>query len=122
MRKNLLIVAAVFFALLVGGFYFVYHFTYSEGNRAGVVLKFSRKGYIFKTYEGELNMGGMNTIITTAQSNQIWLFSVKDKRVADSLMKLEGKKVSLHYAEKLGNLPWDGETKYFVDAYTIINH
>ena len=98
----------------------IFNFTYSEGNRAGVVIKFSKKGFLFKTYEGELNMGGMNTITNTAQANQIWQFSIINKTVADSMMKLEGKKVSLHYKEKIKSLPWQGDTKYFVDGVEVI--
>jgi len=100
--------------------YLIFNYTYSEGNRAGVLIKFSKKGYIFKTYEGELNIGGMGNIPNTAQANQLWDFSVRDKAVADTLMKLEGKKVSLHYNEVIKNLFWDGETKYFVDGVRVI--
>jgi hypothetical protein len=100
--------------------FLVFNFTYSEGNRAGVIIKFSKKGYVFKTFEGELNIGGMGNIPNTAQLNQIWEFSVKDRHIADTLMGLEGRKVSLHYTEKVQNLPWQGETKYFVDGVTVL--
>ncbi len=97
-------------------FYFIANFTYSEGNRAGVLIKFSKRGVVFKTYEGELNQGGTGNIPNTAQFNQIWEFSVRDETVADELMKLEGRKVTLHYKQKIKNMPWDGETVYFVDG------
>lgn len=116
-------IALILLGVIVVGLavtYFVFNFTYSEGNRAGVLIKFSKKGYVFKTYEGELNIGGMGNIPNTAQLNQIWDFSSRDNAVADSLMKLEGKKVSLHYREVIKNLPWDGETKYFVDAVKVL--
>lgn len=99
----------------------VFSFTYSEGSRAGVIIKFSKKGYVFKTYEGELNLGGIGNIPNTAQLNQIWEFSVKNQQVADTLMGLEGRKVSLHYKEKIKNLPWQGETKYFVDGVEVLS-
>ena len=111
----LLVVVGIF-----GIIYLVFNYTYSEGNRAGVIIKFSKKGYVFKTYEGELNIGGMGNIPNTAQLNNIWLFSVRSNAVADTLMKLEGKKVSLHYHEVLKNLVWDGETHYFVDGVKVI--
>lgn len=101
--------------------FLVFNFTYSEGSRAGVIIKFSKKGYVFKTYEGELNLGGIGNIPNTAQLNQIWEFSVKDQHVADTLMGLEGRKVSLHYKEKIKNLPWQGETKYFVDGVEVLS-
>jgi hypothetical protein len=102
--------------------YFMYSFTYSEGNRAGVLIKFSKKGYVFKTYEGELNIGGMGNIPNTAQANQIWYFSVKNEAVADSLMQMEGKRVSLHYNQMDKNLPWQGETNSFVDGYKVLGN
>ena len=100
----------------------VCNYTYSEGNRAGVVVKFSKKGFLMKTYEGELNMGGMGNVPNTAERNFLWYFSVKDKAVAEKLMKLEGKKVSLHYREIVKNMPWQGDTKYFVDGVEVINN
>ncbi len=90
-------------------------FTYSEGNRAGRLIKFSHKGYLFKTYEGEMNLGGINSVNGGVLVNNMWLFSVTDNAVADSLGKLEGKDISLHYKEKMATLPWRGDTKYIVD-------
>lgn len=101
--------------------FLIFNYTYSEGNRAGVLIKFSKKGYLFKTYEGELNLGGMGNIPNTAQMNVIWHFSVKDKAIADSLMGLEGRKVSLHYQEKIKAMFWQGETNYFVDGVEVLN-
>lgn len=90
-------------------------YTYSDGNRAGRIIKFSHKGYIFKTYEGELNLGGVSTTNGGILINNMWQFSVADKSVADSLSTLEGKDVTLHYKEKLTVLPWRGDSKYIVD-------
>ncbi|MGI8581625.1 MAG: hypothetical protein ACR2KX_05505 [Chitinophagaceae bacterium] len=90
-------------------------YTYSDGNRAGRLIKFSNKGYIFKTYEGELNLGGINTTNGGILINNMWQFSVSDKSVADSLSTLEGKDVTLHYREKIKALPWRGESRYIVD-------
>ncbi len=118
-RKVLLIILAVLILATAIAF-LVFNFTYSEGSRAGVVIKFSKRGYVMKTYEGELNMGGMGNIPNTAQMNMIWNFSVKDKTVADKLMELEGRKVSLHYKEIIQNMPWQGDTKYFVDGVEVI--
>jgi hypothetical protein len=100
--------------------FLVFNYTYSEGNRAGVLIKFSKKGYVFKTYEGELNTGGLGNIPNTAQMNQLWTFSVTNQTTADTLMKLEGRKVSLHYHEIVKNMMWQGDTKYFVDGVQLI--
>ncbi len=80
-------------------------YTYSEGNRAGRLIKFSHKGYVFKTYEGELNLGGINTINGGVLMNNIWLFSVANPAVADSLSQFEGKDIVVHYKEKMSALP-----------------
>jgi hypothetical protein len=112
-----------FILLLIAGsilFYFIASYTYSEGHRAGVLIKFSKRGVIFKTYEGELNQGGTGNVPNTAQFNAIWEFSVKDEAVAEQLRKLEGRKVSVHYQQKVKNFPWDGETVYFVDDVEVI--
>src|ERR1700712_1496387 len=90
-------------------------YTYSDGNRAGLLIKFSHKGYIFKTYEGELNLGGINATNGGVLVNNMWDFSVVDKNVADSLSKVEGKNITIHYMEKISTLPWRGDSKYIVD-------
>jgi hypothetical protein len=51
----------------------------------------------------------------------LWQFSVREQSVADTLMNLEGRKVSLHYKEIIKNMPWQGETEYFVDGVKLIN-
>jgi hypothetical protein len=96
-------------------------FTYSQGNRAGRLIKFSKKGFIFKTYEGELNLGGVtNATNGNIMMNYMWDFSVVNNDVADSLSRLEGKDVRLHYKEKLCRLPWRGDTKFVVDNVEVI--
>lgn len=88
---------------------------YSEGERAGVLQKFSRKGWVCKTYEGEL---AMTTVPGVAPV--IWEFSVRDEAVAEGLRKAIGRQVALHYREHRG-VPTRcfGETNYFVDGVTI---
>src|SRR5215217_2291549 len=119
--KKFLTYLFLFVIVALVAFYFIASFTYSEGNRAGVLIKFSKRGYVFKTYEGELNQGAMGNVPNTAQFNQLWEFSVSDNAVADSLSTMEGKKVSLHYHQVIKNMPWDGETEYFVDGAQIID-
>ena len=118
-KKWMVIVLAIVIAGVVSTF-LIFNYTYSEGSRAGVLIKFSKKGYVFKTYEGELNIGGMGNIPNTAQVNSIWAFSVRDNATADILMKLEGKQLSLHYQQIIKNMVWDGETDYFVDGVKVI--
>jgi hypothetical protein len=113
----ILLILIVVGAIILASF----NFTYSEGNRAGIITKFSKKGYVFKTYEGELNVGGLSNIPNVAQANQLWEFSVKEQAIADTLMHLEGRKVSLHYRQISKNMPWQGDTPYFVDGVQLVS-
>lgn len=94
---------------------FATSYTYSDGNRAGKLIKFSHKGYVFKTYEGEMNLGGINSSNGGVLINNMWLFSVTDASVADSLSKLEGKDITIHYKEKMHAFAWRGDSRYLVD-------
>jgi hypothetical protein len=106
--------------LFVAGFILYSNYTYSDGNRAGILIKFSKKGYIFKTHEGELNLGGINPMPGNTMANNIWEFSVKDATVALALDTLQGRKVRLHYKEKKNKLFWRGDTNYMVDEVVVI--
>ncbi len=87
-------------------------YTYSEGTRTGYVQKLSRKGWLCKTWEGEL---AMTTVPGTAP--QIFNFSVRNDSVAQEIEKIAGSQVSLFYKEHRG-VPTScfGETAYFVDG------
>lgn len=93
----------------------VFNWSYSDGNRAGYIQKFSKKGWICKTYEGEL---AMTTVPGVAPV--LWGFSVWDERMAGDLSRVMGKRVILHYKE-YRYLPSTcfGETDYFVDRVEI---
>ena len=101
--------------------FFIFNQALSDGNKAGVLIDFAHKGVAFKTYEGQLNIGGMGNIPNTAQANEIWHFSVADKKMADTLAALSGKRVNVHYHEIVKAMFWQGETNYFVDAVTVID-
>lgn len=90
-------------------------YTYSEGSRSGILLKFSRKGYLFKTYEGELNAGVLNANVLGLTAN-MWYFSVMDENneTIEKLKTLEGRQVKLFYKQKIKALPWQGETNNLV--------
>lgn len=105
---------AVLSILLVFGswFYIHYNYTYSEGERVGVIQKFSKKGNVFKTYEGEL-------LLSNGLNSEKFYFSVLEDSVATKLMATEGQKVAVHYEKKNGTLPWRGETTYFVNGIEI---
>ncbi|MCS6897287.1 MAG: hypothetical protein NZM29_04880 [Nitrospira sp.] len=92
-----------------------FNWAYSEGNRAGYIQKFSKKGWICKTYEGEL---AMTTVPGVAPV--LWEFTVRDDRVADDLSHAMGKRVILHYKE-YRYIPSTcfGDTPYFVDRVEV---
>lgn len=116
--KLLKILAGVVFAGIFGFFMFVLFGHYSEGERGGTVSKMSRKGFVFKTYEGQLNVGGLAGE-TGSPASALWNFSVdgSDKEVIQRLDSalLNGRRVKVHYVEKYYTFPWQGETNYFVD-------
>ncbi|NJL17360.1 MAG: hypothetical protein HC938_09345 [Nitrospira sp.] len=93
----------------------VFNWTYSDGNRAGYIQKFSRKGWLCKTHEGEL---AMTTVPGTAPV--IWSFTISDDAVATQLSGMLGKRVILHYKE-YRYIPSNcfGDTVYFVDKVEI---
>jgi len=89
-----------------------FSYTYSEGTRTGFVQKLSHKGWLCKTWEGEL---AMSTQPGTAP--QIFNFSVRSDSVAREIEKTEGSQVTLYYKEHRG-VPTScfGETQYYVDG------
>jgi hypothetical protein len=93
---------------------------YSEGERAGVLQKFSRRGWVCKTQEGEIAFYyGGGQYLAPGTSPQMWDFSVRDKTVAAQLDKAVGHRVQLHYTEHRG-IPTScfADTRYFVDHVT----
>ncbi|CCG98687.1 hypothetical protein FAES_0676 [Fibrella aestuarina BUZ 2] len=105
----------VFVLLVLGVLFLLTGWSYSDGERAGTVSKFSRRGYLFKTYEGVLNVGGFSGE-TGSLTPQFFDFSVKDDAVAQKITEAvkTGQRVTLHYEEKILRLPWNGETKYYI--------
>ena len=91
-------------------FLFVYFATYSNGYRAGELVKFTHKGFIVKTWEGEISQG--------VSEAQIFKFSVEDgeKELIQQLGDLQGNQVKLTYKERYKTFFWLGDTKYFVTA------
>jgi hypothetical protein len=90
--------------------------SYSSGERAGWIQKFSSKGWLCKTWEGEMAMVSMPGT-TTEKFN----FTVLDDGVAGQINKAMGKRVSLHYEQKVG-IPTScfGETRYYVTKVAVV--
>jgi len=108
----------VILILVLGAFlYWKYFYTYSEGGRSGLLQKFSRKGNVFKTYEGELVLSSIASTNNVALASEKFYFSVTNDSLAKLIMQqYEGKRVRIHYVEKNGALPWRGDTKYIVNG------
>lgn len=109
----------ILFILLIFLIYWKYFFTYSEGNRTGLLQKFSYKGTVFKTYEGELILSSIRSQANVAIASEKFFFSVRDKETAKKLENLQGHFVTVHYKMKNGALPWRGDSKYLVDSVRL---
>ena len=111
------LVAALFVlaALVAGWLAVAWNWSYSSGERAGWVQKFSHKGWICKTWEGELAL-----VSLPGSTVEKFPFTVHDEAAAAAITKVMGKRVSLHYEEKVG-LPTTcfGETRHFVTGVTL---
>ena len=109
----LVVIPLVLFTLYVG---LAFTWTYADGERAGILQKFSRKGWVCKTYEGELAMSIVPGVTPT-----IWEFSVRDEAVVPRLSAALGKRVVLHYTEHRG-IPTTcfGHTGYYVDSVAVM--
>jgi hypothetical protein len=111
-KLGFILVLIPILAILLFGLYIwaALHLNYSDGERAGYVQKFSRKGWVCKTWEGELAMVNLPGTMP-----QIFTFTVREDAVADQINKSLGQRVRLHYDQHKG-LPSScfGETEYFV--------
>jgi hypothetical protein len=96
--------------------WFALGWAYSTGERAGLLQKFSERGWVCKTYEGELAM-----YVVAGVQPEIWKFTVRDEAVARQLLSAVGRRVQLHYDERIA-LPTScfGDTRYFVDRVSAV--
>jgi hypothetical protein len=99
--------------------YWKYFYTYSEGFRAGLLQKFSHKGAIFKTYEGEMILSSVSSTSNVAIASEKFFFSVPKKELAIQFDTLQGRNVILHYIEKNGPVFWRGDSRYLVDSIAV---
>ena len=113
--RRFLLALVVLILLMVAYFYAALHWSYSSGERAGWIQKLSDKGWICKTWEGEIAL----VSIPGTSSVEKFQFTVRDPEVAASLTRVMGKRVNVHYEQKVG-LPTScfGETRYYVTGVT----
>ena len=115
MFKRLVLPLLVLAALVVLYFWAALKWNYSSGERAGWVQKLSNKGWICKTWEGELALVSLPGTLP-----EKFLFTIYDDAVAQLVTKAMGKRVALHYEEKVG-LPGScfGDTRHYVTGVTV---
>ena len=111
------IVIMLMAVLGLGGWtWFTLTYNYSDGERAGYIQKFSHKGWVCKTWEGEMSM-----INYPGAAPEIFRFSVRDDKTAKAIEAVVGKRVALHYEQHI-NVPTScfGETEYFITGLRVI--
>jgi hypothetical protein len=121
--RLLLLVVLLLLGLPALWTWFSLSWSYADGERAGVLQKFVRRGWVCKTYEGEIALYyGGGQYLGPASSAQLWDFSVRDPVAAAELTKAVGHRVQLHYTEHKG-IPTDcfADTRYFVDRVTVVD-
>ena len=98
-----------------------FYYPFGEGVKAGQLNYVVYKGVIFKTYEGKMVQTGFQSNPSGGLQSNEFIFSVRDKKVAEELMMSGGHMVELHYKEYFGALPWRGYSKYVVDSIVNIS-
>lgn len=108
MRKTIFFAILILIVTVAGYVYWNYYNIYSDGYREGILQKFSRKGNVLKTFEGEIVQLGFGQRGGNFNSNYFY-FSVTDQAVADTLQMCMGKVVKMHYLQYRRALPWRGD-------------
>jgi len=119
MKKFLSVIILIIVVFLIVFVYWRYYYTYSDGNRTGLLQKFSHKGNLFKTYEGELVLSSIQSTNGVGLASEKFYFSVSNDSLATRMMTLEGHRVTLHYLQKNSSLPWRGDSEYIIDKVTV---
>jgi hypothetical protein len=113
-----LVALLVFLAVVIGAAWIAFGADYSDGYRVGQVIKLSRSGYVFKTWEGTLDFGFLQQDPTLGTATRLWDFSVRDgddavRKDIDDAIAVNAK-VKLFYHEKYFRWSFFGDTKHFV--------
>ncbi len=126
MLKKLKLAGIIIVVLFLGVISFLVFGSYSEGARAGTLVKLSKRGVLFKTTEGEINMQMFvgDDGAASGLATQMWDFTVpnSDAEVVDKLEQamLNGHRVKLYYKEKYFRFFWNGDTKYYVYKVDVL--
>jgi hypothetical protein len=115
-KKTLLLFITLILIITSIVIYVKYFYTYSDGYRAGLLQKFSHKGNIIKTYEGEMILSSVSSNTNVVLASEKFYFSVTNKNLAQKLDTIQGQMVIVHYKQKNGVLFWHGDSEYLVDS------
>ncbi|HLP72900.1 MAG TPA: hypothetical protein VK155_08365 [Bacteroidales bacterium] len=121
-RRTKKVFKLIAFIVLLAGAIFVYwqyFYTYSEGYRAGLLQKFSNKGAIFKTYEGEIILSSISSTRDVALASEKFYFSLINRNLVRTFDTLQGRNVIVHYKQKNSPAFWRGDSEYLVDSVKV---
>lgn len=118
-KKIIRWIVSIIVLILISMVYVKYFYTYSEGYRAGLLQKFSHKGAIFKTYEGEMILSSVSSTRDIAIASEKFLFSVTNKSLIRQFDTLQGSTIIVHYKQKNSPLFWHGDSPYLVDSVKV---
>jgi len=118
-RKAIRWILTFLLVILAGIFYWKYFYTYSDGYRAGLLQKFSHKGSIFKTYEGEMILSSISTTRDVPIASEKFQFTVTNKNIIREFDTLQGSMVIVHYRQKNSAVFWRGDSPYLVDSVKL---
>jgi len=96
--------------------YMKYFFIYSEGYRAGLLQKFSHKGVLVKTYEGEMVLSSVSSSRDVALASEKFQFTVINKSLVREFDTLQGSMIIVHYRQMKSPVFWRGDSQYLVDS------
>jgi hypothetical protein len=129
MKKALIITVLFLAALSTAAGFLAYYYTYAEGYRVGTVIKFTRRGYLFKTWEGQIDQGYLgrpddnDETATSSVATRLWDFSVRDSsddvRAELDRAIAQNRRVKVYYEEKLWHIFFWGDTTYFVHKVEV---
>lgn len=116
-RAGAILASVIVAAIVLCALYLwtVLHWSYSEGERAGYLQKMSKKGWVCKTWEGEILLSSMPGAIP-----ERFAFTVRDEAVAQQMQNAMGKRVQISYSQHVG-VPTTcfGDTSYFADKVVV---
>lgn len=109
MRKTIFYTILILVLVITGYIYWNYYKVYEDGRKEGILYSFSLKGNLFKTHEGVILQPGLRPARTGGLNTNEFHFSVTDESLADSLQKLSGMQVEVHFKRYRKSMPWRGD-------------